>query len=320
LLAYTLKRILSLLPVLLVISIFVFLLVYITPGDPAAILLGMDATPADAAALNRRLGLDKPLVERYFIWMGNLLKGDLGTSYFMQQPVSRAIAEHLGPTLILSLVAQCIAILTAIPAGLAAAEKRGSLLDGLLRSLSLLGIAMPGFLVGLFLMLIFAVTLRWFPVAGYAPLSRGFPEYIKYFILPGISLGLVQSALIMRMTRSSVLDVLYRNYINTARSKGLRENRILLIHAFRTAALPILTVIGQSFGSLITGAVVTESLFNIPGLGQLIINAIRRRDFLVIQGVVLFVTLLYTGINLATDLLYGVLDPRVRLEGKRGSR
>jgi peptide/nickel transport system permease protein len=279
----------------------------------------MDATPADAAALNRRLGLDKPLVERYVIWMGNLLKGDLGTSYFMQQPVSRAIAEHLGPTLTLSLIAQLIAILTAIPAGLMAAEKRGSRLDGLLRFISLLGVAVPGFLLGLFLMLIFSVALRWFPVAGYAPLSRGIGEHLKYFILPGVSLGFVQSALIMRMTRSSVLDVLHQNYIKTARSKGLRENQILLIHAFRTATLPVLTVIGQSFGSLITGAVVTESLFNIPGLGQLIINAIRRRDFLVIQGVVLCVTLLYTGINLATDLLYGILDPRVRLEGRRGS-
>jgi peptide/nickel transport system permease protein len=318
LLAYTLKRILSLLPVLLVISVFVFLLAYITPGDPAAILLGMDATPADAAALNRRLGLDKPVVERYFIWIGNLLKGDLGTSYFMQQPVSRAIAEHLGPTLTLSIIAQLIAILTAIPAGLIAAEKRGSRLDNLLRALSLLGTAVPGFLLGLFLMLIFAVLLRWLPVAGYAPLSRGIWEHIKYFILPGISLGLVQSALIMRMTRSSVLDVLHQNYIKTARSKGLREDQVMLFHAFRTAVLPILTVIGQSFGSLIIGAVVTESLFNIPGIGQLIINAIRRRDFLVIQGVVLCVTLIYTGINLLTDLLYGILDPRVRLEGRRG--
>ncbi|MDR0708539.1 MAG: ABC transporter permease [Spirochaetaceae bacterium] len=318
-LAYTLKRILSLLPVLLVISIFVFLLVYITPGDPAAVLLGMDATPADAAALNHRLGLDKPLAERYFIWLGNLLKGDMGTSYFMQQPVSRAIAEHLGPTLMLSFIAQFIAIFTAIPSGLIAAEKRGTRLDVLLRFLSLVGTAIPGFLLGLFLMLIFAVMLQWLPVAGYVPLSRGLGEYIKYFILPGVSLGLVQSALIMRMTRSSVLDVLHQNYIKTARSKGLRENQVLLIHAFRTAALPILTVIGQSFGSLITGAVVTESLFNIPGLGQLIINAIRRRDFLVIQGVVICVTLIYTGINLVTDLLYGILDPRVRLESRRGS-
>jgi peptide/nickel transport system permease protein len=308
------------LPVLLVVSIFVFLLSYVTPGDPAAVLLGMDATPADAAALNHRLGLDKPLVERYFIWIGNLLKGDMGTSYFMRQPVSRAIMEHLGPTLTLSLIAQLIAIITAIPAGLAAAGRRGSPLDGFLRFFSLIGVAAPGFLLGLFLMLIFAVALRWFPVAGYAPLSRGFYEHIKYFILPGISLGLVQSALIMRMTRSSVLDVLHQNYIKTARSKGLRENRILLVHAFRAAALPILTVIGQSFGALVAGAVVTETLFNIPGIGQLIINAIRRRDFLVIQGVVLFVTLFYIGVNLATDLLYAVLDPRVRLGGRRNSR
>jgi peptide/nickel transport system permease protein len=316
LLGYTIKRILSLLPVLLIISILVFLLMYITPGDPAAFLLGMDATPADAAALNHRLGLDKPLPERYIIWMGNLLRGDMGTSFFMQKPVTEAIREHLGPTVTLSLIAQIFALLIAIPAGLVAAGKRDSRLDGMLRLLSLLGVAIPGFLLGLFLMLIFAVTLRWLPVAGYAPLSRGLWEHIRYFILPGISLGLVQSALIMRMTRSSVLEALHENYIKTARSKGIREKRVLLIHAFRNASIPIITVIGQSFGSLITGAVVTESLFNIPGLGQLIINAIKRRDFLVIQGVVLFVALLYAGINLMVDLCYGVLDPRVRLEGK----
>jgi peptide/nickel transport system permease protein len=165
-------------------------------------------------------------------------------------------------------------------------------------------------------MLIFAVGLRWLPVAGYAPLSRGLWEHLRYFILPGISLGLVQSALIMRMTRSSVLEALNQNYIRTARSRGISERRVLMSHAFRNAAMPILTVIGQSFGSLITGAVVTESLFNIPGLGQLIINAIRRRDFLVIQGVVLLVTLLYAIINLIVDLLYGALDPRIRLSGK----
>lgn len=315
-LAYAIKRLLSLPLSLLVISVFVFLLTYLTPGDPAAVLLGMDATPADAAALNHRLGLDKPMPERYFIWMGNLLQGDLGTSYFMRQPVKDAIREHLGPTLTLSLIAQFIALFIAIPGGLIAAGNRGSPMDGIFRILSLLGVAIPGFLLGLFLMLIFSVSLRWLPVAGYAPVSKGFWEHIKYFILPGVSLGLVQSALILRMTRSSVLEVLYQNYIKTARSKGLKELRVLLAHAFRNAALPILTVIGQSFGSLITGAVVTESLFNIPGIGQLIINAIRRRDFLVLQGVVLLVTLLYAGINLITDLLYGALDPRIRLEGK----
>jgi peptide/nickel transport system permease protein len=313
---YTLKRLFSLVPVLVVISVVVFLLTYLTPGDPAALLLGMDATPADAAALNRRLGLDKPLPERYVIWMGNVLRGDLGTSYFMQQPVSEAIKEHLGPTVTLSVIALSVALLIAIPGGLAAAGKRGKIIDWFLRLFSLLGVTLPGFLLALILMLIFAVNLRWLPVAGYVPLSRGAGEYIKYFVLPGVSLGLVQSALILRMTRSSVLEVLNQQYIGTARSKGISEARVFLVHAFRNALLPILTVIGQSFGSLITGAVVTETLFNIPGLGQLIINAIRRRDFLVIQGVVLLVTLLYTGINLVTDILYGVLDPRIRLAGK----
>jgi peptide/nickel transport system permease protein len=313
---YTIKRLLSLLPVLFVISVVIFLLVHITPGEPAAAILGMDMTQADADALNKTLGLTGPLPEQYFRWVRNLLRRDLGTSFFMKQPVTEAIREHLGPTLTLALIAQTMAIILAIPLGLLAAKKRNSLTDGILRLLSLLGVAVPGFLLGLFLMLLFAVHLKWLPVAGYAPLSRGLWNHLKYFILPGISLGAVQAALIMRMTRSSVLDVLHMNYIRTARSKGLEEYRVLLKHAFRNASLPILTVIGQSFGELITGAVVTESLFNIPGLGQLIINAITRRDFAVIQGVVLFAALFYAGINLAVDLLYGVIDPRIRLGGK----
>jgi peptide/nickel transport system permease protein len=316
LLWYAIKRLLSLLPVFFVISVVIFLLVHITPGEPAAALLGMEVTQADVDALNKTLGLDRPLPEQYVRWALNLLRGDLGTSFFMRQPVTEAIREHVGPTLTLALIAQTIAIVLSIPLGLLAAKKRNSPVDGILRVFSLLGVAVPGFLLGLFLMLLFAVRLKWLPVAGYAPLSRGLWNHLKYFILPGISLGAVQAALIMRMTRSSALDVLHMQYIRTARSKGLGENVVLLKHAFRNASLPILTVIGQSFGGLITGAVVTESLFNIPGLGQLIINAITRRDFAVIQGVVLFAALLYAGINLAVDLLYGIIDPRIRLEGK----
>lgn len=294
-----------------------FFLTDLTPGDPGAAFLGMDAAQADRDALNRRLGLDKPLAERYGLWLKNALKGDLGTSYFMREPVSKAIQEHLGPTITLSVIAQVIAVILAVPAGLIAAGNRGKCIDGILRSASLLGAATPGFLLGLLLMLIFAVHLRVLPVAGYVPLSKGLGEHLTYFILPAVSLGLVQAGLILRMTRSQILETLYSPYIRTARAKGLSETRVLLVHALRNALLPILTVLGQTFGSLIAGAVVTESLFNIPGLGQLIINAIRRRDFLVIQGVVLTVTLLYTGINLVIDLLYGILDPRIRLTGKK---
>jgi peptide/nickel transport system permease protein len=315
---YAFKRILSLAPVLFIISVFTFLLTAITPGDPASAFLGMEATQADVEALNEHLGYNRPLPERYLRWAANVLRGDLGTSFFMNQPVKTAIAEHLWPTLTLALVSQLLAILMAIPLGLLSAKKRGTLTDNLLRILSLLGVAIPGFLLGLFLMFLFAVRLRWLPVAGYAPLERGLWEHLKYFILPGVSLALVQASLILRMTRSSVLEALPMNYIKTARSKGLKESRVFFKHAFRNASLPILTVIGQSFGGLITGAVVTESLFNIPGLGQLIINAIKRRDFAVIQGIVLCMTLLYAGINLVVDLLYGLLDPRVRLGVKTG--
>lgn len=313
---YIIKRILSLIPVLLVVSVVIFLITYITPGNPASTLLGMEATQAEIDALSEELGFNRPIHEQYFDWIGKVLQGDWGDSIFMHQPVRQAIAEHFTPTLSLAFLAQVIAIILSIPFGLLAAYKRGSALDLTLVSVSLLGIAVPGFLLGMFLMLFFGVHLQWLPVAGYASISEGLWEHMRYLILPAISLGTVQAALITRMTRSSVIGVLYLNYIKTARAKGLKEEAVLLKHALKNAALPILTVIGQSFGSLVTGAIVTETLFSIPGLGRLIINAISRRDVFVIQGVVLFVTLLYVGVNLAIDLLYGVLDPRVQLERK----
>ena len=218
----------------------------------------------------------------------------------------------------LAILAQLIALAIAIPTGIIASYKRGKLIDTALMSASLLGMATPGFLLGLFLMLLFSVQLGWLPVAGYRPLSMGLGTHLHYLILPAFSLGVVQAALIARMTRSSMLDVLYNNYIKTARAKGIPESGVLLKHALKNASLSILTVIGQSFGTLVTGAVVIESLFNIPGMGQLVLNSIKRRDIAVIQGVVLFITLLYVGVNLFVDLMYGVIDPRVRLGRKRG--
>ncbi|MBX4151366.1 ABC transporter permease [Paenibacillus lautus] len=315
-LAYITKRLLSLIPVLAVVTIAIFLIIHITPGDPAAAILGMEASQEEIQKLNQDLGLDRPILEQYTSWVANVFKGDLGDSIFMNQPVSEAIAEHITPTLSLAILAQVIAIILAIPFGIIAAYKRGSIADYTLMGMSLLGMALPSFLLGLFLMLFVGVKLQWLPVAGYEPLSSGLWEHIKYLILPGISLGTIQAALITRMTRSSMLEVLNLNFIKTARSKGLHEMKVLFKHAFRSAFLPILTVIGQTFGTLVTGAVVVEAIFNIPGLGQLILNSIARRDFAVIQGVVLVVTLMYVTINLIIDLLYGAVDPRVRLERK----
>ncbi|WP_433938091.1 ABC transporter permease [Paenibacillus lautus] len=315
-LAYITKRLLSLIPVLAVVTIAIFLIIHITPGNPAAAILGMEASEEEIQQLNQDLGLDRPILEQYTSWVANVFKGDLGDSIFMKQPVSEAIAEHITPTLSLAILAQGIAILLAIPFGIIAAYKRGSIADYTLMGISLLGMALPSFLLGLFLMLFVGVKLQWLPVAGYEPLSSGLWEHMKYLILPGISLGTIQAALITRMTRSSMLEVLNLNFIKTARSKGLHEMKVLFKHAFRSAFLPILTVIGQTFGTLVTGAVVVEAIFNIPGLGQLILNSIARRDFAVIQGVVLVVTLMYVTINLIIDLLYGAVDPRVRLDRK----
>jgi peptide/nickel transport system permease protein len=311
---YLAKRLLSLVPVLFVVTVAIFLIIHITPGGPAASILGMEATEEEIERLNEELGLNRPIHEQYVTWVAGLLRGDLGDSIFMRMPVSRAIREHIGPTLSLAIVAQLIAIVLAIPFGMLAAYKRGTLADYTLMGASLLGMAVPSFLMGLLLMLVIGVKLGWLPVAGYAPLSAGLGVHLKFLILPALSLGSIQAALIARMTRSSMLDILNLPFIRTARSKGLNELKVVGKHALRNAFLPILTVVGQTFGTLVTGAVVVESIFNIPGLGQLILNSIERRDYAVIQGVVLFVTIIYVAINLAVDLLYGAVDPRVRLD------
>ncbi|OBR68955.1 peptide ABC transporter [Paenibacillus oryzae] len=315
-LAYIAKRLLSLIPVLFVVTAALFLIIHITPGGPASSILGMEASAEEIAALNKELGLDGPILTQYTNWIGKVLQGDLGNSIFMKQSVAQAIKEHIGPTLSLAIIAQAIAIALAIPFGILAAYKRGTAADYTLMGVSLMGMAVPGFLLALFLVLLFGVKLQWLPVAGYAELGKGLGDHLKHLILPGISLGTIQAALIARMTRSSMLEVLNLNFIKTARSKGVTEAKVLFKHAFRNAFLPILTVLGQTFGTLVTGAVVVEGIFNIPGLGQLILNSIARRDYTVIQGVVLIVTLIYVVINLLIDLLYGVVDPRVRLDRK----
>lgn len=315
-LSYLKKRILSLLPVLLVVSLIVFLVVYIIPGGPATALLGLEGTPAQIAALNTELGFDRPFLVQYADWFSGVLRGDWGESFFLQQSVLSAIGEYFGPTLSLAILAQLLALVLSIPMGILSAYRRGTALDVATVSASLLGIAVPGFLLSMFLMLFFGVYLKWLPVAGYAALSQGLGMHLRYLLLPTLSLGVVQAAYITRMTRSAMLDVLYMNYIRTARAKGLRESAMVVRHALKNAAPTILTVVGQSFGGLVTGTIVTETLFGIPGLGMLTMTAIARRDVFVIQGVVLFVTLLYVLVNLAVDILYGVVNPRIQLGGE----
>jgi len=315
-LSYILKRIFSLIPTLLVVSIVVFLVVYMIPGGPATALLGMEATPEALAALNAELGFDRPFFVQYGDWILNVLKGDWGQSYFLQTSVLEAIAEYFGPTLSLAILAQVISVLISIPLGIIAAYKRGTAIDTVTVSASLFGIAIPGFLLSMFLMLFFGAYLKVLPVAGYAPLSAGVGEHLRYLALPALSLGLVQAAYITRMSRSAMLDVLYMNYIRTARAKGLKESLVVMVYGLKNAAPTILTVVGQSFGSLVTGTIVTETLFNIPGLGMLTMGSITRRDVFVIQGVVLFVTLIYVLVNLVVDILYGFVDPRIQLGRK----
>ncbi|MBQ2650941.1 MAG: ABC transporter permease [Clostridia bacterium] len=315
-LSYILKRIGSLIPTLLVVSVVVFLVVYMVPGGPATALLGLEATAEEIAALNAELGFDRPFFVQYADWFMGVLCGDWGISFFQQMSVTECIKEYFGPTLSLAIYAQLISLIIALPLGMIAAYKRGTAIDTITVSSSLFGIAIPGFLLSMFLMLLFSLKLRWLPVAGYAGLEEGLAEHLRYLTLPAISLGLVQSAYITRMTRSATLEVLYKNFIRTARAKGLRETAVVLTYALKNAAPTILTVVGQSFGSLVTGTIVTETLFNIPGLGMLIMSSINRRDVYVIQGVVLFVTLIYVLVNLVVDILYGFVDPRIQLGRK----
>ncbi|GIO23443.1 ABC transporter permease [Oceanobacillus sp. J11TS1] len=315
--SYIIERLLSVVPVILVVAVAVFFIVHLSPGEPASVILGPNASQGDIEALKTELGHDRPIHEQFFTWIGNTITGDLGESIYAHDSVLSVFSTYFIPTLSLTILAQIIAVLIAIPIGIFAAVRRGSLIDQSLMGFSLLGISVPSFLLGLFFILIFSVQLQWFPVAGFEPLNSGLWTHIKSLILPAIALSLAQAALLVRMTRSSMLEVLPNSYIKTARSKGLKEQTVIYKHALRNAFVVILEIIGQTFSSLIAGAVVIEFVFNIPGLGQLIVNSVERRDFPVIQGTVLLIAVAYVFINLIIDLLYGVVDPRVRLGRKK---
>lgn len=309
---YVLKRVLAVIPVGLVVGVVVFLLMHLIPGDPTVYILGPEATDAELAQLRHELGLDVDLGTQFVRWISKLVRGDMGRSIFLKQDVVAAIVQRLEPTVVLALGSLLIAVGIGVPAGIMAATHRGSWLDNLVQLLTPLGLAMPNFWLGLNLVVIFAVTWRLVPVAGYAPLAAGPAQTLKYMILPCLTLGLSDAAIITRMTRSAMLNVLHADYLRTARAKGLPRSRVVGKHALRNAAIPVVTVVGMTFASLISGAVVTESIFNIPGVGKLFIESIFRRDYPVVQGVVLFTGVVYLLVNLLIDLSYVWFDPRVR--------
>ena len=311
---YLLRRVLAVIPVMLVVATVAFVLIHLAPGDPASVIAGPYATQEDIARLSHQLGLDQPLPVQLVKWYGRLLAGDLGDSIFLRRPVIEAIAERLEPTLLLTGWAILIAVLLGVPAGVLSARYHNSALDQSFMALALVGLSVPSFLLGLLMILVFGVWLGWLPVAGYVPLESGLWPNLRSLLMPAVSLGLVQSALIARITRSSMLDVLREQYILASRAKGLAERVVVYKHALKNAIIPTLTVVGITLAILIGGAVVIETVFNIPGLGRLIISAVLRRDYPVIQGVVLLIAVSYTLVNLLVDLAYLVLDPRIRYQ------
>ncbi len=310
--AFLAKRILATIPVMLIVAIIVFALIRLVPGDPAAVIAGNMATNEDIARIRTELGLDRGFFAQFAIWAKGLVTGDLGQSFFFKKDVTALIAERVGPTLSLAFLTIVITVLIAVPLGTLAAWRHGGWLDRALMGFSVLGFSIPVFVIGYLFAYFFALRIDWFPVQGYKPLSAGIGEWIRHLLLPALTLSIVYVALIARVTRASVAEALTEDYVRTARAKGLPESRVLIKHALANAAVPIVTVIGIGVALLIGGVVVTESVFSIPGLGTLTVDAVLARDFPVIQGVILFFSVLYVLINLLVDVSYVFLDPRIR--------
>ena len=311
-LIYILRRLMATIPVMAVVSLLVFSLLFFAPGDPAALIAGDQATPDDIERVRLRLGLDRPFFTQFSSWLARLAQGDLGTSLFTNLPVAEMIAQRIEPTLSLMALTLTLAVVIAVPLGVAAAWCTDTWIDRVIMAIAVFGFSVPGFVVGYALAYVFALELNWLPVQGYTPLSRGVWPWLRNMILPAVSLGFVYVALIARITRASMLEVLQQDYVRTAKAKGLGLVGILFIHALKNAAVPVVTVIGIGFALLIGGAVVTESVFAVPGLGRLTVDAILRRDLPVIQGVVLMFSLTYVLVNMTIDILYTFIDPRIR--------
>jgi len=295
-----------------VVALFVFLLLRLTAGDPAAIIAGDNATAQDVAAIRQKLGLDEPIASQFVIWIGKILRGDLGESFFFKKTIAELIAQRIEPTLALATCTLVLAVLMAVPLGVTAAYKRGSWIDRFVMGLSVLGFSVPVFVIGYALMYLFAIHFAWLPVQGYQRIGDGFGGFILRLILPSFTLAIIYVALIARITRTSVLEVLGADHVRTARAKGLADLPVLLRHVLRNAAVPIVTIIGLGVALLIGGVVVTESVFSIPGLGRLTVDAVLARDYPTVQAVVLLFSAVYVLINLLVDLTYTVLDPRIR--------
>jgi peptide/nickel transport system permease protein len=309
---YIVRRILATIPVMVVVAIFVFALLHLSPGDPAAIIAGDNATTADIARIRAKLGLDEPLLVQFGGWVWHLIHGDLGISIFTNLPVSALIAQRVGPTVALTISTLIISIIAAIPMGVLAAWKAGTWVDRVIMVFAVVGFSVPIFVLAYILIYVLAIATNLLPVQGYVPLDGGLRPFLSHLVMPSVALGMVFTALIARITRASMLEVLAQDYIRTAHAKGLSNERVLLRHALKNAAVPIATIIGIGVALLIGGVVVTETVFAIPGLGRLTVDAILRRDYPIIQGIILIFSGAYVVVNLLVDLSYAFLDPRIR--------
>jgi peptide/nickel transport system permease protein len=311
-LRFILRRLILLVPVIAIVGTIVFVLIHLTPGDPAAVILGPDATADQIESLRERLGLNEPLYVQYVEWFAGAMRLDFGESIFLGQPVTEALMDRAQPTLLLTFYALTIQVVIAIPFGVISAVKHNSVIDRVLMVISISGAAIPSFFLGIMLILFFAVRLQWLPSGGYTSITEDPVQHFKQMILPAFALGFTSAGLLARLVRSSMLDVLKEDYIRTAQAKGLPQRIMVIRHALRNALIPAITVIGYSLGGLLGGAVVTETVFTIPGMGRLVVQSVARRDFPVIQGAILIIAAIYVLANLLVDVLYVYIDPRVR--------
>jgi peptide/nickel transport system permease protein len=310
--SYIARRIAATIPVVTVVAVFAFLLLRLTGGDPAAIIAGDSATTQQVAEIRVKLGLERPIVEQFAIWIGRVLRGDFGESFFFKKQVAELIRERLEPTAALAVCTIILAVVVAVPLGVLAAAKRGTWIDRAVMGFCVLGFSVPVFVIGYALIYVFAIELAWLPVQGYQRIGEGFWGFLERLILPSLTLAVIYVALIARITRTSVLEVLGTDHVRTARAKGLGNGAVLMRHVLRNAAVPIVTVIGLGVALLIGGVVVTESVYGIPGLGRLTVDAVLARDYPTVQAVILLISVVYILINLIVDLTYTFLDPRIR--------
>jgi peptide/nickel transport system permease protein len=310
--AFIIRRLVAFIPTIFVVSFLVYLMIYLVPGDPTATMLGQEASQEQRAELREELGLNRSFTERLIDWYSDALRGDLGQSYFLRQPVGSALLNRMPVTLSVSIFAIAIAALVGTTSGVIASIRHGRFLDWGIMLLAIVGLSVPVFWLALNMIFLFSVRLGWFPTGGYVAFSESPSEYFKHLLMPGIALGLAHTAVIARITRSSMLEVLRQDYVRTARAKGLRERVVEMSHAMRNALITIITIFGISFGALLSGSVITETVFNMPGVGRLIVDAVLRRDYPTIQGGILIITIFYLFVNLVVDLLYAWANPRIR--------